>query len=268
MKLWDGWAQDSTRRPIDARAIIARAIGDSVGQLAGLGGCRMSTMSVRFRNGILQADPPLELPRIGGYVRQLIRKCEGGTCLPWYATSPLTRRPVKLSNGLSAGTVFGPVHDVEDSRQECGLISVLVPSPYAMLPAGECDHLPPLIWINVYTKSNRGAAASHFFCEPVSEDEQNSWYRSGWMDTWSARTRQQPAAPEQSDAASSWQGQPVAPEMRDDSGPRELERIAWARVLAEPERRFGEDGKLYTFQEFVEFWGNEALEAWLDSAPQ
>ena len=86
----------------------------------------------RHSNGILVGDPVW--PEVGAYVRQ----CIGGkgTHLPWYWRPPSDRRDrlAPLYRGLAAGTVFGPVHKVEDTLDKEGFISVLVPPPLCKVP--------------------------------------------------------------------------------------------------------------------------------------
>ena len=142
--------------------------------------------SCRFlKNGIKVALRPAAPPGPGRYVRQLIHKNKNkgghGTCLPWYYTSPSQGLPEKASRcGHHQGTVFGPIHDVEDSWP---FISVKVPTPKVALLQNE--HLPELVRINIYTENHYcGEGFGHHYCEVVSEDEVQSWKSQGWTNFW------------------------------------------------------------------------------------
>ena len=134
----------------------------------------------RYTNGIVSAPRP-PAPLIGSYVRQLIHKVEGGTCLPWYMTPPRDGLPLQVSQGLDAGAVFGPVHDVDEFGP---FISVKVPVPASLLSAAERDQLPQLVWINVYTDRHRRKVVTHHFCEVVAECDVREWHDHGWQDSW------------------------------------------------------------------------------------
>ena len=134
----------------------------------------------QFRNGIVSAPRPL-VPPIGCYVRQLIHKVEGGTCLPWYFTPPSANLPQHVFRGLGAGVVFGPVHEVEEHGS---FISVKVPVPTSLLSEAEHRELPQLVWLNVYTNRHRGRNVSQHYCEVVPESEVILWRDRGWKDTW------------------------------------------------------------------------------------
>ena len=127
------------------------------------------------------------IPPQGSYVRQLIQKQNhGGTHLPWYLAPPSARLPHKVSWGLDAGTVFGPVHEAEDTLGTVGFISVLVPAPVALLPSEDQDDVPELVWINIYTNRRNKQAVSHHYCEQVLHNEVENWHARGWYDKWVA----------------------------------------------------------------------------------
>ncbi len=139
-------------------------------------------MSVHaFRNGIVSAPAP-PLPPIGSYVRQLIRK--GKTNLPWYMLAPRENLPQQVTSGLDRGTVFGPVHAVDDTLSTKGFISVMVPTPFKLLDQSKYPNLPELIWINVFASWHSGRQVSNHYCEQVPDDELQSWHAQGWYDLW------------------------------------------------------------------------------------
>ncbi len=141
---------------------------------------------VQHNNGIVSGPPPT-VPHIGSYARQLIRKIPHGTKLPWYILAPSDNFPRQASQGLDRGTVFGPVHAVEDTLSTKGFISVMVPAPFKLLPQSEHPNVPELIWINVFALWHGGREVSDHFCELVLDDEQKSWYKRGWRDLWIGR---------------------------------------------------------------------------------
>ena len=136
-----------------------------------------------FRNGIVSAPRPPK-PPVGSYVRQLIRLTDEGTHLPWYFTPPSAGIPDRVSGGLDAGTVFGPVHEAEETLATLGLISVLVPVPVGLLSMEDRVGMPDLIWVNIYTNRRHGREVSHHYCEQVSDAEVQSWHGRGWQDAW------------------------------------------------------------------------------------
>ena len=139
------------------------------------------------RNGIRVAPRP-ELPRVGSYVRQLIRKIPHRTKLPWYVENPIDGWGWgPIHSGLDRGTVFGPVHATLDASATRGLIAVCVPPPLCCLPHGERDNLPKLIWVNICTTGHLGGPSAqvyHHFCEPVAALEVQQWRADGWYDYW------------------------------------------------------------------------------------
>jgi hypothetical protein len=141
-------------------------------------------MSRALSNGILEAPPPC-LPAHGSYVKQIIRKLPGRTKLPWYWTAPSARSSLgPVYDGLDAGTVFGPVHAVENTLEGGGFISVMVPPPLSVVPSEDCAELPELVWINIFTNRFRYRQVSHHFCTVVSETEVEAWKACGWFDNW------------------------------------------------------------------------------------
>ena len=140
-------------------------------------------------NGILEAPPPC-LPAHGSYVKQIIRKLPGRTKLPWYWTSPRCSKYIggrwvcPVYDGLDAGTVFGPVHAVENTLEGGGFISVMVPPPLLVVPSEDRAELPELVWVNIFTNRFRHRHVSHHFCTVVSETEVEAWKGCGWFDNW------------------------------------------------------------------------------------
>ena len=135
-------------------------------------------------NGILVGDPVW--PERGAYVRQCIVSVHKGTHLPWYWTPPSDRsdRLPPVYRGLAAGTVFGPVHQVEDTLDKEGFISVLVPPPLCKVPREDRETHPDLVWINIFTNRQGGREVRHHYCTVVAEAEVASWRRLGWKDVW------------------------------------------------------------------------------------
>ena len=135
-------------------------------------------------NGIIVGDPVW--PEVGAYVRQCILRVPKGTHLPWYWTPPSDRsaRLPPLYRGLAAGTIFGPVHQVEDTLDKEGFISVLVPPPLCKVPREDRETLPDLVWINIFTNKRKGRKVSHHYCRVVADKEVDMWRRLGWKDVW------------------------------------------------------------------------------------
>ena len=134
--------------------------------------------------GIIVGDPVW--PEVGAYVRQCIVSVPKGTHLPWYWTPPSDRsdRLPPLYRGLAAGTVFGPVHKVEDTLDKEGFISVLVPPPLCKVPREDRETLPDLVWINIFTNRRKGREVRHHYCRVVAKKEVAMWRRLGWKDVW------------------------------------------------------------------------------------
>ena len=135
-------------------------------------------------NGIIVGDPVW--PEVGAYVRQCIVSVPKGTHLPWYWTPPSDRSAglPPLYRGLAAGTIFGPVHQVEDTLDKGGFISVLVPPPLCKVPREDRETLPDLVWINIFTNKRKGRKVSHHYCRVVADKEVDMWRRLGWKDVW------------------------------------------------------------------------------------
>ena len=135
-------------------------------------------------HGIIVGDPVW--PEVGAYVRQCIVSVPKGTHLPWYWTPPSDRsaRLPPLYRGLAAGTVFGPVHQVEDTLDKGGFISVLVPPPLCKVPREDGETRPDQVWINIFTNRRGGREVRHHYCTVVAEVEVAAWRRLGWKDVW------------------------------------------------------------------------------------
>ena len=69
--------------------------------------------------------------------------------LPWYAFAPEENMPIKINeHGAFQGTYFGPVHEIRDTRDSTGFVSIRVPMPFVKSPyprLAACQ----LVWINV-----------------------------------------------------------------------------------------------------------------------
>ena len=137
-----------------------------------------------YNNGIIVGDPVW--PKVGAYVRQCIVSVPKGTHLPWYWTPPSDRsaRLPPLYRGLAAGTIFGPVHQVEDTLDKGGFISVLVPPPLCKVPREDRETLPDLVWINIFTNRRKGREVRHHYCRVVAKKKVAMWRRLGWKDVW------------------------------------------------------------------------------------
>ena len=127
---------------------------------------------------------PFPLPVRGDYVEQTLPRIRGLTKLPWYLLPPSTGGIAPaLHEGLDAGTVFGPVHDVESTLATHGFVSVLVPTPWAFLSRAERDRLPSLVWINIYKDCDRaGNPAEVHWARRVPDTTVQSWRNQGWQD--------------------------------------------------------------------------------------
>ena len=118
-------------------------------------------------------------------MKQAIRKLPGRTKMPWYLTAPSASQScLPVFDGLDAGTVFGPVHDVDETLEGGGHMSVLVPPPLSLVPPAYRASLPELVWVNIYTNRNGGRWVSHHFCIVVPEPEVREWRACGWYDIW------------------------------------------------------------------------------------
>ena len=107
---------------------------------------------------------PIEQVRIGDYVHQDREKIPRRFKIPWYEDSPnesfvTGTRGRSLSDGLSRGTIYGPVSATSTSRTK---ISVRVPRHRSQPPdVRRIEEIPEHIWINV-----------------------GFVHRSGWVDRW------------------------------------------------------------------------------------
>ena len=124
------------------------------------------------------------MPQRGDYYEQTLRRRKGRHKLPWYMLPPSAGcNGGALHDGLDAGTVFGPVHDVDSTLSTHGFISVLVPPPWAFLPRAERVLLPSLVWINVYKNQNlKGHPAEVHWARRVDGTTVQTWRNQGWQD--------------------------------------------------------------------------------------
>ena len=123
-------------------------------------------------NGILVGDPIW--PERGAYVQQCFLSEREGAHLPWWGVPPSDRKGrgwSPLYRGLAAGTVFGPVHKVDDTLDDGGFISVQVPPPLCKVPREDRETLPDLVWINIFTNRRGGREVRHHYCTVVAEAE-------------------------------------------------------------------------------------------------
>ncbi len=108
-----------------------------------------------------------------------IKRLSAHSCVKWWPEPSLTAPSVGsqnacMSDGLDAGTVFGPVHDAEETLNTAGFVSILVPVPRSCLSDAQKAHLPNLVWINIYKNANvRGEPAHVHWCEPVPSHVQS-----------------------------------------------------------------------------------------------
>ena len=102
---------------------------------------------------------------LGDYVQQTMGP-PGGFRLPWYAFAPEDDIPIKINEqGAFKGTYFGPVHEIRDTRDSTGFVSIRVPMPFVRsFPYTPCQ----LVWINVYKCMPGDSWQS---CKLVSSDE-------------------------------------------------------------------------------------------------
>ena len=112
----------------------------------------------------------------GDYVQQTMGPPRGRFRLPWYVFAPEDDIPIKINRqGAFEGTYFGPVHDIRDTRDSTGFVSIRVPMPYYT----PCQ----LVWINVYkeSKDNQGNRVRIWqSCKRVSRAEVGRWEQHGW----------------------------------------------------------------------------------------
>ena len=130
------------------------------------------------------APHPFEMPVRGDYVEQTMPLVRGRTKLPWYLLPPSIGGDVPaLHEGLDAGTIFGPVHAVQSTWSTHGFVSVLVPTPSALLSQAERHRLPSLVWINVFKNRDReGRPDTVFWARRVPDTTVQSWRNQGWQD--------------------------------------------------------------------------------------
>ena len=80
-----------------------------------------------------------------------------------------------IDAGAYYGCIFGPVHEIADTRNTHGFISVRVPSvPLKDKPSVQ------LIWLNVHSRRKKGFTAF----ERISENIVSKWQANGWQDCW------------------------------------------------------------------------------------
>ena len=115
----------------------------------------------------------------GDYVQQILGVKHGRFKLPWYAFAPEEDIPIKINEqGAFKGTYFGPVHEIRDTRDSKGFVSIRVPMPFVRsFPYTPCQ----LVWINVYKCLPGDSWKS---CKRVSSDEVRCWERDGWWHKW------------------------------------------------------------------------------------
>ena len=135
-----------------------------------------------------------DLPQRGDYYEQTLRRIRGRTKLPWYLLPPSQGHLVHeaLYEGLDAGTVFGPVHDVDETLSTHGFVSVLVPTPRSFLTRADRkrlrrkvfdERLPSLVWINIYTNRDQfGRPADVHWARRVPDETVQTWRDRGWQD--------------------------------------------------------------------------------------
>ena len=119
--------------------------------------------------GVTRSSASLARLKRGDYVVQTRGVPHGQFRVRWWANPP-GGDPILINpQGAWKGTYFGPVHDVRDTRDAEGFISVLVPAP-GRSPV-------PLVWINVL-KCKPGDTWES--CSRVSDAEVQRWVRRGW----------------------------------------------------------------------------------------
>ena len=106
----------------------------------------------------------------GDYVQQTMGVSSGSFRLPWYAFAPDELPRIMINaHGAWKGTYFGPVHEVRDTRNTEGFISVRVPS--------HLSRPVQLVWINVLKCKPLDSWRS---CRRVSDAEVQCWVQRGW----------------------------------------------------------------------------------------
>ena len=126
---------------------------------------------------------PIGTPARGMYFKQTLHRVPGKSKLPWYLTPPSQASDGfqnKAHDGLDAGVVFGPVHAFEETWNSKGFVSILVPPPWSKL-RNTTQHLPSLVWINVYKRHWDLHARAVRWAEPVHESVVEDWVKRGWQ---------------------------------------------------------------------------------------
>ena len=134
-------------------------------------------MAIRARTSTEGLPDGLEGLELGDYVQQTMGP-PGGFRLPWYAFAPEDDIPIKINEqGAFKGTYFGPVHEIRDTRDSTGFVSIRVPAPL-YTRRFNCPYTArQLVWINVCKCK---AGDSWHSCERVSSDEVGRWELDGW----------------------------------------------------------------------------------------
>ena len=133
-------------------------------------------MAIPARTSTEGLPDGLEGLELGDYVQQTMGP-PGGFRLPWYAFAPEDDIPIKINEqGAFKGTYFGPVHEIRDTRDSTGFVSIRVPMPFVR------SYTPcQLVWINV-CKCMPGDSWQS--CERVSSAEVRLWELDGWWHKW------------------------------------------------------------------------------------
>ena len=136
-------------------------------------------MAIPARTSTEGLPDGLEGLELGDYVQQTMGPPGGRFRLPWYAFAPEDDIPIKINEqGAFKGTYFGPVHEIRDTRDSKGFVSIRVPMPFVRsFPYTPCQ----LVWINVYKCLPGDSWKS---CKRVSSDEVRCWERDGWWHKW------------------------------------------------------------------------------------
>ena len=139
-------------------------------------------MAIPARTSTEGLPDGLEGLELGDYVQQTMGPPGGRFRLPWYAFAPEDDIPIKINEqGAFKGTYFGPVHEIRDTRDSTGFVSIRVPMPFVR----SFSYYTPcqLVWINVYkeSKDNQGNRVRIFqSCKRVSSAEVRCWEQQGW----------------------------------------------------------------------------------------
>ena len=87
-------------------------------------------MAIPARTSTEGLPDGLEGLELGDYVQQTMGPPRGRFRLPWYAFAP-DDIPIKINEqGAFKGTYFGPVHEIRDTRDSKGFVSIRVPMPF------------------------------------------------------------------------------------------------------------------------------------------